>query len=256
MKRNNNKFFFSLKYLFTSLVLLAMVFTFQLFPLKTGRLNDLAGENAISDSVLSYDYVLVIDESGSMKRNDPANRRIDAAKLFVYLAETMNPGSRVLVSGFGETVNIYQQLTDISGNEKSISAAISKIKSDQDITDMKGALTKIKQMLDSRETKKKTVVIFLTDGSLTVDDIPAPTQEEQKPPRETTTETTAQEGPGRPVKEKMAKQDSSIESENVKGADKNNFIDSSAGISKDPEYSAALENLDTALSAERCSGEL
>ena len=245
MGRNNTKFFFSLKYLFTSIVLLAMVFTFQLFPLKTGRLHDLAGESAVTDNVLSYDYVLVIDESGSMQRNDSANRRIDAAKLFVYLAETMNPGSRVLVSGFGETTNIYQQLTDISGNEKSISAAISKIRSDQDITDMKGALTKIKQILDVRDIKKKTVVIFLTDGSLTIDDIPAPTKEEQKPPRETTTETTADDSPGRPVKDKQVKQDGSIKSENVKGGDKNNFIYSSAGGSKDPVYPAALENLDT-----------
>ena len=104
MKRKNNKFFFSPKYLFTSLVLLAMVFTFQSCSLqKQAACNNLAGESAVSDDVLSYDYVLVIDESGSMKRNDSANRRIDAAKLFVYLAETMNPGSRVLVSGFGET---------------------------------------------------------------------------------------------------------------------------------------------------------
>jgi hypothetical protein len=246
MKRNNNKFFFSIKYLFTSLILLAMVFTFQLFPLKAVRLHDLAGESAVSGTSLSYDYVLIIDESGSMKRNDSANRRIDAAKLFVYLAETMNPGSRVLVSGFGETINIYQQMTDISGNEKSISAAISKIRSDQDITDMKGALTKIKQLLDSRETKKETVVIFLTDGSLTVNDIPAPTTDEQKPPRETTTETTAQDSPGRPVKNKQVWQDSGINGENVKGSGKINFIGSSAGSSKNPEYPAALENPDAA----------
>ncbi|HEX7561206.1 MAG TPA: VWA domain-containing protein, partial [Candidatus Humimicrobiaceae bacterium] len=251
MKRNNNKFFFSLKYLFTSLVLLAMVFTFVLFPSKTGRLNNLAGESAVSGDVLSYDYVLVIDESGSMKRNDSANMRIDAAKLFVYLAETMNPGSRVLVSGFGETLNIYQQMAGISGNEKSISAAISKIKSDQDITDMKGALAKIKLMLDAREKKNKTVLIFLTDGSLTVDDIPAPTQDEQKPPRETTAETTAQDNPGRPVKNKQIKQGSSLISKNSKGADANNYIDdpNHAGSSKDPEYIADLENLDTASSA-------
>ena len=251
MKRNNNKFFFSPKYLVASLVLLAMVFTFFLFPSKTGRLHDLAGESAVSGDALSYDYVLVIDESGSMKRNDPANMRIDAAKLFVYLAETMNPGSRVLVSGFGETVNIYQQMADISGNEKSISAAISKIRSDQAKTDMKGALAKIKPMLDSREKKNKTVVIFLTDGSLTVDDIPAPAQEEQKPPRETTTETAAQDNPGRPVKNKEIKQDNNLISKNIIGAGKNDFIKfpDSDGSGKDPEYLAALKNLDTASAA-------
>jgi|GEM_PF-1060007 len=248
MKINNNKFFFSQKYLFASLVLIAMVFTFILFPSKTGRLHDLAGESALSGDGLSYDYVLVIDESGSMKRNDSANMRIDAAKLFVYLAETMNPGSRVLVSGFGETLNIYQQMADISGNEKGISAAISKIRSDQDITDMKGALSKIKLMLDARDIKKKTVVIFLTDGSLTIDDIPAPAEGEQKPPRETTAETTAQDSPGRPVKNNQFKQDSSLISENSASTNKNNFVDNPdpSGSSKDQEYPAALENMDTA----------
>jgi len=229
MRRNNNKFFFSLKYVFTSLILLAMVFTFQLFPLKTGHLKDIAGESANPDIASSYDYVLVIDESGSMKRNDPANRRIDAAKLFVYLAETMNFGNRVLVSGFGEKTNIYQLLTEINGNEKIISAAISKIQSNQDITDMKGALTKIKQVLDSRQTKKKTVVIFLTDGSLTIDDIPAPGQDVEKPAREETTETTSQDGTGvRPVKDKKVQQNSS----------------------EDLKYLAAGENKDTVLSQE------
>jgi hypothetical protein len=248
MKINNNKFIFPLKYLFAGMVLLTMVFTFILFPSKTGRLNYLAGENAVSSDVLSYDYVLVIDESGSMKRNDSANMRIDAAKLFVYLAETMNPGSRVLISGFGETLNIYQQMADISGNEKGISAAISKIRSDQDITDMKGALSKIKLMLDTREVKNKTIVIFLTDGSLTVDDIPAPAKDEQKPPRETTTETTTQDNPGRPVKDNQIKQDSNLISENTTGTAKNSISDNlaPAGIRKDPEYLTALKNLDTA----------
>ena len=146
-------------------------------------------------------------------------------------------------------------MADISGNEKSISAAISKIKSDQDITDMKGALAKIKLILDSRETKNKTVVIFLTDGSLTVDDIPAPAQDEQKPPRETTAETTAQDDPGRPVKNKQIKQGSSLISKNSKGADTNNFIDdpNPAGSSKDPEYIAISKTWIQPLSAERLS---
>ncbi len=220
MRKNNSKFFYLLKFVFVSVTLFAMLFAFQLFPLKTKGMKGLAGESSGAALASGYDYVLVIDESGSMKRNDPANIRVDAAKLFVYLAETMNSGNRVLVSGFGETTNIYQPLTEISGNEKIISASISKIQSNQDLTDMKGALTKIKQILDLRVTKKKTVVIFLTDGSLTINDIPAQGPEEAKPPRETP-ETTSQDDTGRTVKYKEK-----IQQKNIKG----------------PEYTSPGEN--------------
>jgi hypothetical protein len=142
-----------------------------------------------------YDFILVIDESGSMKKNDPANLRKDAAKLFVYLAETLNKGNRVLVSGFGKTTNIYLPLTDISGNEDEISSAIDKIQSSQALTDMKGALDKIKNELDYRTDKKKTVVIFLTDGSLTIEDIPSETEESEQPSRERPKKPSDADGP-------------------------------------------------------------
>lgn len=119
-----------------------------------------------------YDYIIVIDESGSMKGNDPSNLRIDAAKLFIYLSEILNRGNRVLIAGFGEKTNIYMPLTEISGNEEKISGAIGQIQGNQKYTDMKGALTEIKLTLDERKDKRKTAVIFLTDGALTIDDIP------------------------------------------------------------------------------------
>ncbi len=142
-----------------------------------------------------YDFVLVIDESGSMKKNDPYNLRKDAAKLFVYLAETLNKGNRVLISGFGQTTNIYLPLTEISSNEDEISSAIDKIQSSQALTDMKGALEKIKQELDFRTDKKKTVVIFLTDGSLTIQDIPQEADESGQPSRERPKKPSEDDGP-------------------------------------------------------------
>lgn len=52
--------------------------------------------------------------------------------------------------------------------------AISSIKSNQALTDMKLALEDVKSMLDERVKRNRTVVIFLTDGDLGVDDIPIP----------------------------------------------------------------------------------
>ena len=81
-----------------------LVFSFLISPSVVFALDEDA------DPGSEYDYVLVIDESGSMKVNDPQDLRKDAAKLFIYLAETMNRGNRALISGFGEKTNIY---TDI-----------------------------------------------------------------------------------------------------------------------------------------------
>ena len=66
-----------------------------------------AMENNFSSNDTAFDFILVVDESGSMKQNDPENKRIDAAKLFVELNEILTKGNRVSVIGFGEQTNIY-----------------------------------------------------------------------------------------------------------------------------------------------------
>ena len=176
--REKIKKYFSKRIRILTSVFLAMFFLLSLFPggQKIFSINSggsyLYGDETAYDSVSGYDFVLIIDESGSMKKNDPGDLRKDAAKLFVYLAEVMNKGNRVLVSGFGETTNIYTPMIDITGNQAEISTAIDRIRSDQDLTDMKGALEEIKLALDERNEKQNTIVVFLTDGALTLDDIP------------------------------------------------------------------------------------
>src|SRR4030067_120939 len=116
-----------------------IAFSFLFFPYEPS-LNAL---NEDSTGFQKYDYVLVIDESGSMRTNDPSNMRVDAARLFIYLSEMLSKGNRVLVAGFGEKTNIYLPLTEISGNEDDINTAIKMIQSNQKYTDMKDALTVI-----------------------------------------------------------------------------------------------------------------
>ncbi len=129
------------------------------------------GDETVYDQE-SFDYILIIDESGSMKKNDPQNTRIDAAKLFVDLNGALDKDSRVCIIGFGEKVNVYFDLQDISGNEQAIRASLDQIKSSEPLTDMKAAFLKAWEILSAREIKNKAAIIFLTDGSLTLDDIP------------------------------------------------------------------------------------
>jgi hypothetical protein len=152
--------------LLISIFLFAAFFPAGNFPKK------IYAQEANLQPEMPYDFVLVIDESGSMRNNDPRNMRKDAAKLFFYLAEAFNKGSRILVSGFGSSTNIYLEMSNIAGNEKIISTAIDKIASNQGLTDMKLALETIKKNLDQRKQQRKTMVIFLTDGALTLSDIP------------------------------------------------------------------------------------
>jgi hypothetical protein len=133
-----------------------------------------AMENNFSSNDTAFDFVLIIDESGSMKQNDPENKRIDAAKLFVELNEILTKGNRVSVIGFGKQTNIYIEPTEIGKNKTEIMEAISSIKSNQALTDMKLALEDVKAMLDERVKRNRTIIIFLTDGDLGVDDIPIP----------------------------------------------------------------------------------
>jgi hypothetical protein len=176
-----------------------IAFAFLFFPFKPS-LNALNEDNSSSEK---YDYVLIIDESGSMRTNDPSNMRVDAARLFIYLSEMLSKGNRVLLAGFGEKTNIYLPLTEISGNEDAINAAIKMIQSNQKYTDMKGALADIKKVLGQRIDKQKTAVIFLTDGALTIDDIPPEAAEDQtvengkeKPGRTKTGDDVQNENPG------------------------------------------------------------
>ena len=131
-------------------------------------------ENNFPLNDTAFDFVLVIDESGSMKQNDPENKRIDAAKLFVELNEILTKENRVSVIGFGEQTNIYIKPTEIGKNKTEIMEAISSIKSNQELTDMKLALEDVKSMLDERVKRNRTIIIFLTDGDLGIDDIPIP----------------------------------------------------------------------------------
>ncbi len=155
-----------------SLILLFLIFLISSFLIRPDLiLSDDAG--FISRDV-PVDLVLLIDESGSMKKNDPGRLRVDAASLFIELNQILTENNRISVAGFGELTNIYIEPTNVAMNKQGILEAARSIKSDQQYTDMKKALKEIKLMLDGRVKKNNAVVILLTDGDLGIDDIPIP----------------------------------------------------------------------------------
>ena len=117
------------------------------------------------------DFVLVLDESGSMEyappKSDAARLRVDSAKLFVQLC---GPDDRVGVVGFGEKVEQHTGPT-LHGADATWKAFVwqrlSAVSGLQAHTDMLGGLKSAVQLLEHRpKAADKTFIVFLTDGRI------------------------------------------------------------------------------------------
>jgi hypothetical protein len=119
----------------------------------------------------TIDFVLVLDESGSMEyaapRSDTSRLRIDSAKLFVQLC---GPDDRVGVVGFGEEVTYHtgQTLRGVDARWKSfVWQRLNSVSGLQAHTDMFGGLKAASLLLDARPSKaEKTFIVFLSDGKI------------------------------------------------------------------------------------------
>jgi uncharacterized protein (TIGR03503 family) len=113
---------------------------------------------------------LVIDISGSMKKNDPLNLRRPALDMLVQL---LPEGSKAGIWTFGQYVNMlvpHKPVTAAWGNQAS--AASSKIKSIAQFTNIGAALEKAAYDHKRQNNKNKpyqTHVILLTDGMVDID---------------------------------------------------------------------------------------
>jgi len=154
------------------LILLFLIFLVSSFLIRPDLI--LPDDAGFISRDVPVDLVLLIDESGSMRKNDPNRLRVDAASLFIELNQILTENNRISVAGFGEVTNIYIEPTNVAMNKQGILEAARSIKSDQQYTDIKKALEEIKSMLDGRVRKNNAVVILLTDGDLGIDDIPIP----------------------------------------------------------------------------------
>ncbi len=110
------------------------------------------------------DTILLIDVSGSMKDNDPNKYRMEAAKLFISLA---NNEDRIGIITFGDESNTVSDLMKLSTEEdkKKLQEKIDRIQSKDKYTNITHGLRRAYEMLRRREDKfPKGVLIMLTDG--------------------------------------------------------------------------------------------
>ena len=118
----------------------------------------------------SVSFVLLVDESGSMKfpGHDPEGRRIDAAANFVY---QLDDEDYIGVIGFGTGARIIVPLRQINGDRDKIIDQIKDIRSNQAYTMINSGLEMAFNLLN-KATTEKSVVILLTDGQFIPKDLP------------------------------------------------------------------------------------
>lgn len=117
------------------------------------------------------DVRLVIDISGSMKKNDPQNLRRPALEMLVQL---LPKGSKAGIWTFGQYVNMLvpHQVVDKAWGTTALSAS-SEIKSIAQFTNIGAALEKAaydhQQQQRQSDSEYQTHVILLTDGMVDID---------------------------------------------------------------------------------------
>lgn len=109
----------------------------------------------------NVDVVLIIDSSGSMYSNDPANKRLDAGK--AYLTASL-AGDFVSVVDFDQSARLASQLKRLPENKDTLIAAINTIDS-SGYTDIgEGIQTACAELRSARATNTYRAAILLTDG--------------------------------------------------------------------------------------------
>lgn len=119
-----------------------------------------------SDKQVKPDVRLLIDISGSMKKNDPNNLRVPALQLVTNLLPS---GSEAGVWAFGRYVNMMVPLATVDENwQKKATATAKKINSAGLYTNIGGVLEKASYGWTRPDSSEKRSLILLTDGMVDI----------------------------------------------------------------------------------------
>lgn len=124
-----------------------------------------------SDSKPVSDVRVIVDISGSMKKNDPNNLRIPAIQLFSQL---LPPDSQSGVWTFGQYVNMLVPLSEVTPEWKAEALRTSKqINSVGLFTNISGAIERASFDWSEADPDTKRSLVLLTDGMVDISKDPA-----------------------------------------------------------------------------------
>ena len=119
----------------------------------------------------AYDFRIVIDVSGSMKQTDPKNLRVPALKLINGLIPS---GSRAGVWTFGKYVDMTVKWGKVDDSwRKRADLGADQIHSNALLTNIESALKRARVGWNKPDSKRKRILLLLTDGKVDVSKDPA-----------------------------------------------------------------------------------
>ncbi len=129
-------------------------------------------------SAALYDFRVVIDVSGSMKKTDPQNLRVPALKLINGL---IPGGSRAGVWIFGKYVDMAVKWGEVNDNwRQQADLGADKIHSNALLTNIESALARACVGWDKPDPGRKRILLLLTDGKVDVSKDPAKNEKSRK----------------------------------------------------------------------------
>jgi len=118
------------------------------------------------------DIVMLMDESGSMKRLDPERFADEAAKLLLDIARLFGKEARVAVVAYGDGAKVLMPFTVLDSAYSGIKKSIGKLNKNAPLTDINAGLEVAYDLLDKRQGLNQAFVVIMTDGEITEKDIP------------------------------------------------------------------------------------
>lgn len=121
---------------------------------------------AVAHAEPPLDVVLVMDSSGSMKKNDPQELRKPAARLLISLLGGHDRVSVVSFSDQGYPI-VYLTPTMPEQNQAKLFGAVEKISSKGAYTNISAALQAADRVLDrDEEENRKRMIVLMSDGRM------------------------------------------------------------------------------------------
>ena len=124
------------------------------------------GSQSVISAEKGMDVALVLDTSGSMKKNDPNQLRIQAAKLFVSL---LSRNDKVSLVGFSNRAYPITPLLSLKNrkNETKILNAIEKMSAKGQYTNLHDAISSGYALLEKQKNSQRTRhIILMSDGKM------------------------------------------------------------------------------------------
>ena len=127
---------------------------------------------AVKNQPQSSDVRVLIDVSGSMKKNDPRNLSQKSISLYALLYDVLSESFQpfnIAIIGFADTARIVLPLTP--SDKVELDKVISRLSKEGKYTNIKAALEKTLILIEAKRIEPQDVfVILLTDGKVDVPD--------------------------------------------------------------------------------------